>query len=78
MRKPTSADRSWNVTDSFARASPPAARVGAAGLEIRRGKILHRYSQPSKGIQALRLERELKPILDRWRTAVQQNPEAWK
>lgn len=46
--------------------------------EIKRGTILHRYSVPSKGIQMLRLERKLKPILERWRAAVQQDPKAWK
>jgi hypothetical protein len=46
--------------------------------EIRRGAILHRYSHPPKGIQMLRLEREMKPILDRWREAVKLDPKAWK
>jgi hypothetical protein len=78
MRRQTSPGRSRNVTDSFAPASPPADRVGADGREIKRGTIRHRYTVPSKGIQMLRLERELKPILDRWRVAMQQNPKAWK
>lgn len=46
--------------------------------EIKRGTILHLYTPPSKGIQMLRLERELAPILDAWRAAVQQDLEAWK
>jgi hypothetical protein len=46
--------------------------------EIRRGKIIHRHKAPSKGLQMLRLEREIKPILDRWRAAVKQNPKEWK
>jgi hypothetical protein len=50
----------------------------ASGLEIRRGGILHRYSAPSKGVEMLRLERELKPVLDRWRAAIKQDPKAWK
>ena len=47
-------------------------------FEIRRGGIVHRYSAPSKGIEMLRLDRELRPILDRWREAKRQNPKAWK
>jgi hypothetical protein len=78
MRRRISPGRSRNVTDSFARASPPADQAGADGREIKRGTIRHRYTAPSKGIQMLRLERELKLILDRWRVAVQQNPKAWK
>ena len=46
--------------------------------EIRRGKIIHRHRKLSKGIQMLRLEREMKPILDCWREAVKQNPKEWK
>jgi len=47
-------------------------------FEIKRGVILHRYKPVPKGIQALRLERKLKPILDQWRAAVKQDPKAWK
>lgn len=46
--------------------------------EIRRGRIIHRHRKLSKGIQMLRLEREMKPILDRWRAAMKQNPREWK
>jgi len=47
-------------------------------LEIRRGSIRHTYRHVPKGIQMLRLDRELAPILDRWRAAVKANPTAWK
>lgn len=33
---------------------------------------------PNKGIEMLRLDRELAPILDRWREAVRRNPEEWR
>lgn len=46
--------------------------------EVKRGGILHRFSPPSKGVEMLRLERELKDILDRWRAAKRENPEASK
>lgn len=46
--------------------------------ETQRGRIRHRHRKMSKGIEMLRLERELKPILDRWRAAKKANPEAWK
>ena len=31
-----------------------------------------------KGVMALRLERQLAPIIERWRAAVKRDPEAWK
>lgn len=46
--------------------------------DVKRGAIIHRHSPPSKGIEMLRLERELKDILDRWREAVKRDPKAWK
>jgi hypothetical protein len=72
----TSRDPLRNATAPSVRASPPADPDGVAG-EIRRGTIRHRYSALSKGIQMLRLERELAPILDAWRAAVKQDPKAW-
>jgi hypothetical protein len=47
-------------------------------LETRRGTIRHRHRKMSKGIEMLRLERKLEPILDRWRAAVKRDPKAWK
>lgn len=47
-------------------------------LETRRGAIRHRHRKMSKGIEMLRLERELAPILERWRVAMKANPDAWK
>lgn len=47
-------------------------------LETRRGAIRHRHRKMSKGIEMLRLDRKLKPILDQWRAAVKANPDAWK
>jgi hypothetical protein len=32
----------------------------------------------NKGIDMLRLDRKMTPILDRWREAKQQNPQDWK
>ena len=47
-------------------------------VEIQRGAIRHVSRAVPKGIQMLRLERELKPILDRWRAAMKRDPETWK
>jgi hypothetical protein len=46
--------------------------------ETKRGAIRHRHRKMSKGIEMLRLERKLAPILDRWRVAVKLDPKAWK
>lgn len=47
-------------------------------LETQCGSIRHRHHRVPKGIQMLRLERELKPILDKWREAMKHDPKAWK
>ena len=47
-------------------------------IETRRGGIRHRHRKMSKGIEMLRLDRKLKPILDSWRVAMKANPDAWK
>lgn len=47
-------------------------------IETQRGSIRHRHHRVPKGIQMLRLERELKPILDKWREAKKRDPKAWK
>jgi hypothetical protein len=80
MTRPrTSRARSSLPTGSSGRGLLVADRVGAGGQgEIRRGAILHRYTAPSKGIQMLRLERELEGMLERWRAAVKRDPEAWR
>ncbi len=46
--------------------------------EIRRGNIRHVSKKPSKGIEMLRLERKLKPIIDKWHEAMKRDPKAWK
>jgi ribosomal protein L30/L7E len=46
--------------------------------EVRVGSIIHRVRKVSKGIEMLRLERKLKPVLEEWRKAVRENPDQWK
>jgi hypothetical protein len=56
----------------------PDKTNGDGQIETKRGYIRHRHRKMSKGIEMLRLERKLAPILDRWRAAVKANPTAWK
>ncbi len=46
--------------------------------EVKRGTIRHVTKKPSLGIEMLRLERKLKPIIDKWHEAMRRDPKAWK
>jgi hypothetical protein len=46
--------------------------------EIKSGSIRHVHKPVRKGIEMLRLDRKMAPILDAWREAKTKNPEDWK